>query len=94
MTPMQSDNAELLGVIRSVRNRWRARILVRGLAIVLGVGFLAFLVSAFGMNYFRFTATSVTVFRLVAYATLLLLSVRYLIVSSSTRVPAPRCRFA
>ncbi len=87
MTNKKSGQVQLLSVIRSVRNRWRLRIATRGLAIVLGFGFLAFLVSAYGMDYFRFTDTSVTVFRIVAYSLAVGLALKYLFFPLARRVP-------
>jgi hypothetical protein len=86
---MTSKNGHhrLLGVIRSVRNRWRLKLFTRGLAIVLGFGFLAFLGSAFGMDYFRFTDTSVTVFRIVAYSLTAGLALKYLLLPLLKSVP-------
>ena len=74
-----SGHEALLEVIRSVRNRWRVRIAIRGLAILLSTGVLAFLVSAYGMDQFRFTPTAIFVFRVVAYSSLIAVAIRFFV---------------
>jgi hypothetical protein len=69
---------DLVGVIRRVRNRWRVRIALRGLAIVLAAGLAAFLVSSYGLEFFRFSAGSVIAFRALTWLTLAGLGFRYL----------------
>ena len=50
---------DLMDVIRRVRNRWRLRIALRGAAVLLAAGLGAFLLSAYGLEFFKFSATSV-----------------------------------
>ena len=85
-----SKHEDLLRIIRSVRNRWRLRIALRGFAVVLSAGIAAFLVSAYGMDYFRFTPTAVLIFRIVTYATLLGLTVRFIVLPVSRRTSDER----
>ena len=89
---MRSDasNNELVRVIRSVRRRWRLRIAMRGIAIVLGAGLVVFLVSAFGMDRLRFTPQAVLAFRIFAYSGLLALVIRFLVWPLSRRVSDER----
>ncbi|MEE2635668.1 MAG: DUF4175 family protein [Acidobacteriota bacterium] len=70
---------ELVRVIRRVRNRWRLRILLRSLAIILATGLTAFLVSSYGLEFFRFSAGSVVAFRALTYLTLAGLTYWYLL---------------
>ena len=49
---------DLVEVIRRVRNRWRLRIAMRGVAILAGAGLGAFLVSSYGLEVFKFSATN------------------------------------
>ena len=70
---------ELLHVIHKVRNRWRLRLALRGAAIVLALGFIVFAISAYGMDYFRYSEWAVVAFRLFAYLALAALTVRFLI---------------
>lgn len=82
----RSKQTQILKVIRRVRARWRLRIALRGLAIVLGAGLLAFLFSAFGLEYFRFSPKAVLLFRWVLWLTGAGLLARYLIWPLSRRV--------
>jgi len=82
----RSQRAQILKVVRRVRARWRLRILLHGLAIVLGAGLLAFLFSAFGLEYFRFSPKAVLVFRWVFWLTGAGLLARHLIWPLSRRV--------
>lgn len=75
----RSTNESLIRVIRAVRRRWRLRMLLRGLAIVIGAGGLAFLISAYGMDRLKFNPTAVTAFRILAYGALIVLLVRYVL---------------
>ena len=61
---------DLVAVIRRVRNRWRLRIAMRGLAVVLAVGLAAFLISSYGLEFFRFSASAVIAFRGLTYLSL------------------------
>ncbi|MDX1578079.1 MAG: hypothetical protein R3266_06325, partial [Gemmatimonadota bacterium] len=58
---------ELQDVEASVRRRWRGRQLLQGAAITLGVGFVVFFLSTFGIDRLRFDAGAVLVFRLVLW---------------------------
>ncbi len=89
-TASAGDRDELLHVIRGVRNRWRLKVAIRGCAIVLGAAIVAFLVSAFGLEYFRFTPAAVVAFRVFAYLLLAGLVVGFLVVPLSRRVSDER----
>ncbi len=69
--PSQRARLELLDAIRRVRGRWRMRIALRGLTVVLGIGLAAFLASSWGMESSRFSAGAVTAFRVVTWIALL-----------------------
>ncbi len=75
----RNGHAQVLRVIRQVRRRWRLRVALRGLAVVLGLGFVAFAASALGMDFFRFTPRAVTGFRVLAYVALVALAVWFLV---------------
>jgi hypothetical protein len=85
-----SSHEDLMGIIRSVRLRWRLRILFRGMGIVLSAGVIAFLVSAYGMDYFRFTGTAVLLFQIATYMTLVVLTIRYLVMPLLQKVSNER----
>ena len=57
----------VLAMVRRIRRRWRTRIAVRGMAIVLGAGLLAFLLSVYGLEVSRFSASSVVTFRVILW---------------------------
>ena len=69
----------LRGILGSVRRRWRARLLLKGASLVLAAGLAAFLGSAFGVEWFRFSPTAVTAFRWVAWGTVIVLSLWFLV---------------
>jgi Domain of unknown function (DUF4175) len=59
---------ELVDVIRRVRNRWRIRLALRGAVIVLAGTVLALLLSASGLESFRFSAPAIIAFRVLSVA--------------------------
>jgi hypothetical protein len=61
-------SAELVEVIRRIRNRWRLRLAARGAVIVFVGTVLALLVSARGLEPLTFSAPSIVGFRLLALA--------------------------
>lgn len=63
----REPSRELRDVIRHVRRRWRLRLLLRGAAITLGIGFGIFLLSTFGIDRLRFADPAVTAFRVVLW---------------------------
>lgn len=75
----RSADQELVRIVRSVRNRWRLRIALRGATIVFGGVVAVFLATTFGMDLFRFDDTAVTVFRVVAYVSIVALALRFLV---------------
>src|SRR6186713_2834966 len=60
--------AELVEVIRRIRNRWRLRLAIRGAVIVFVGTVLALLVSAQSLETFRFSTSAIIAFRLLALA--------------------------
>src|SRR5215467_10718226 len=58
--------AELLEVIRSVRNRWRQRLAVRGIVLVLTGTLLALFLSASSLEALRYSPGAIIAFRLLA----------------------------
>ncbi len=81
---------ELLKVIRSVRRRWRLRVALRGIAIVLGAGTLVFVISAYGLDRLRFDPGAVIAFRVFAYLALGILVLRFLVLPLWRSVPDER----
>ncbi|HUK36496.1 MAG TPA: hypothetical protein VLV86_21410, partial [Vicinamibacterales bacterium] len=60
--------AELLEVIRSVRNRWRQKLAVRGVVLVVIGTLLALFLSASSLEALRFSPGAIISFRLIAIA--------------------------
>jgi len=77
---------QLIRVVRYVRNRWRLRNVVKGVAFLILFGLLAFAVSAYGMEQFRYSPWSVRLFRVFTYLALLGLFLRFIYRPLSKRV--------
>src|ERR1700716_1548222 len=60
--------SHLIDVIRSVRNRWRGRLALRGAVVVVAGTVLALLLSASGLESFRFSAPAIITFRILTVA--------------------------
>ena len=85
-THRANRHPEVLRMVRRIRQRWRTRIAIRGAAIILGAGLVAFLVSVYGLEFFRFSASSVVAFRAVLWVVMAVLTVRYLVWPLTRRV--------
>src|SRR3954470_18857621 len=59
---------ELVDVIRRVRNRWRLKLALRGAVVIVAGTVLALLLSASGLESFRFSAPAIISFRIVTVA--------------------------
>ncbi|PYQ42607.1 MAG: hypothetical protein DMF77_12410 [Acidobacteria bacterium] len=81
---------ELRRVIHGVRRRWRLKIALRGIALLLATGLATFAVSAYAMDHFRYEAWAVNAFRVFAYVTLLALAGRFLVLPLWGRVSEDR----
>ena len=53
-----SERDELLSVVRSVRNRWRLRVLLRGAALVMLSAMTLLLLAGWVIDVFRFDAAA------------------------------------
>jgi hypothetical protein len=78
------SSSELVDVIRQVRRRWRLKLALRGALGVAGLGLLVLLLSAYGLELWRFTAASIITFRIVLGAAVAGL-VAYLLVRPQLR---------
>jgi len=69
---------QLIRVVRYVRSRWRLRNVLKGVAFLILFSLVAFAVSAYGMEHFRYTAWSVRLFRIFTYLALFGLILRFI----------------
>ena len=74
-----SERNRLAGVVRDVRARWRLKRALYGATITLVAGFVMLAVAAWVMNAVRYAPTPVLVTRIVALASVLAVTIRYLI---------------
>ena len=58
-------HAELIRIVRQVRQRWRLKLLLRGVALVLAVAFLSVFASAYALDAYRFSPNAVLAFRIL-----------------------------
>ena len=86
----RSSREELVRVIRQVRNRWRLKLALRGVAVMVAAGIVAFLMSAYGLEYFRFSAPAIIAFRVLTYVILTAMFVRSLVLPLARRVSDER----
>ncbi|MDX1568403.1 MAG: hypothetical protein R3223_11425, partial [Longimicrobiales bacterium] len=82
----RGDRKQLLDVIRRVRNRWRLRTFLRGLAVLVGAGLVAFIVTAYGLELARFSPAAVVTFRVLTYLTVAVLAYVYVVRPLAHRV--------
>ena len=61
------DRARLRKVVRSVRNRWRFRMVLRGTALVALAAVVLLVAAGYAVDASRFDATAVAVARILAY---------------------------
>ena len=62
-----AHRTELLNVIRRVRNRWRLKLALRGVVIVVGGTLLALFLSASSLEALRFSPAAIIAFRVIAF---------------------------
>jgi len=84
MSPLTAN--ELLVLVHRVRARWRLRIALQGVAVVLGVAMVGWVVGAWVLHSLRFTASAVTIFRVLAWLASGIAIIRYVIVPMLRRV--------
>lgn len=72
-------STELVAIIRQVRRRWRMKLVLRGVLGVIGLGLIVLLLSAWGLESWRFTPASIITFRIVLALTVVGLTAYLLI---------------
>ena len=68
---LTGDRDEILRAIRHVRNRWRLRVALRSVAVLLAAALGTLLVSSYGLELYRFSPGAIVGFRVVTYLALL-----------------------
>ena len=53
---------EILRAIRHVRNRWRLRVALRGVAVLVAAALGTLLISSYGLELFRFSSGAIIAF--------------------------------
>jgi len=62
----RTDSAsELVEIIHEVRRRWRMKLALRGAMAVAGLSVLVLLLSAYGLESWRFSAGAIVTFRVI-----------------------------
>ena len=90
-TPWSSSSRDdLSDVIRRVRNRWRLRVAMRGIAVVAAAGLAAFLLSAYGLEFFKFSVGAVVTFRVLTWCTMVGLVFWFLVRPLARAIPDER----
>src|SRR5712691_12622769 len=75
---MGGHREELVDVIRQIRNRWRLKLALRGLVIVVGGSLLALLLSASGLEALKFSPAAIIAFRILVVAVFAALAAAWL----------------
>ena len=68
---LTGDRNEVLRAVRHVRNRWRLRVALRGIAVLLAAALGTLLASSYGLELFRFDPNAIVGFRIATYLVLL-----------------------
>jgi len=82
----KSERDKLLRVIRQVRGRWRWRVVLRSLTVLLGAAVITVLAAAWGLERWRFRPEAIVAFRVVTYLTLVGLGWFFLVRPLARRV--------
>jgi hypothetical protein len=77
---------ELFQLVARVRNRWRLRMMLQGMGIVLGAGLIWLLLGGLVLQGLRFDPTAVTVFRIAGYLLLAAVLLRFILLPLLRRV--------
>ena len=86
MTQLIAGYDDLLRAVRRTRRRWRLKVALRGLIILLLAGFAALAASIWGLNYFLYSDRAVDIFRVLMWIALVAMIVRFLVLPLSRRV--------
>ena len=81
---------ELTAMIRTVRRRWRTRVALRGLAIVVAAVLAVLLLSTYGMDRLHFSAPAIVAGRVAVFLVLVAAAVKWLVLPVARRVSDER----
>ena len=70
---LMPNHDDLLRIIGDVRTRWRWKVVLRSVTVLVGAAILALLGAAYGLERFRFSPSAIIVFRSLMYAVLVVL---------------------
>jgi hypothetical protein len=76
---LPSERSQLLGVVRGVRNRYRAKRALRGAAIAVGASWVVLFVASYSMSVFKYADAAVLWTRILAIVTILGIVVRFVV---------------
>ena len=74
--------ADLTQIISELRSRWRLKLALRGVARSVGVAVVLFVVAAYGMEWARFTASSIIAARILL-ASAVIVAIFYFLVAAT-----------
>jgi hypothetical protein len=80
------EHAELVGIVRQVRRRWRTKIALRGATAIVGAGLAVFLASAYVVDRLAFSSGAILAARLVLAFAVVALLLRFLFLPLRRRV--------
>ena len=81
-----SERDKLLQVIRRVRGRWRRRVALRSVTVLVGAAVVTVLAAAWGLERWRFSPEAIVSFRVVTYLALVALGWFFLVRPLARRV--------
>src|SRR5579884_614498 len=76
---LPSDQTELLGVVRGIRNRYRAKLALRGAAITIAASWLLVALTAYAMNALKYSDAAVLAGRIVDIVAIIALTVWFVV---------------
>jgi hypothetical protein len=76
---LPSGESQLLGVVRGVRNRYRAKLALRGAAITVAAGWVVLALAAYGMSAARYSDSAVLGYRIGALLAIAGIALRFLV---------------
>ena len=76
---LPSEQSQLLGVVRGVRNRYRAKRALRGAAITVAAGWAVLAAASYAMSVLKYTDAAVLWCRILAILAILAIAVRFIL---------------